>query len=202
MRGFELATNADWVSSPLQLDWETNSIVLDAANAHYEHGTSTVFVGAAEFRIPNAMLTRLYNVDDPASLTASAFRVSTGSGPAPAITVTVGSGEVRVTIENITFSKRKLRIRGDMRPRAPRNVRVRRTGATTATVRFLKALPRGSKVRGYLATCSSGGRVVRKSVAGSPLRLSGLSSSVWRCNVRAKSRAGLGRWASFRIPAR
>jgi hypothetical protein len=201
-RGFDLATNADWASTPPQLDFETNSIVLDVANAHFEPDGTTVFVGEAEFRLPNAMLRGLYNVDDPASLTASAFRVSTGSGPAPTITVAVGTGEVNVRIENITFSKRKLKITGDTRPRAPRTVRARRTGRTTATVRFLKALPRGSKVRGYVATCSSSGRVVRKSALASPIRMTGLSSSLWRCNVRAKSRAGLGRWASFRIPAR
>ena len=73
MRGFDLSTNADWVSSPLQLDYETNSIVLDASNSHFENDGTTVFVGEAEFRIPFAMLSRLYNVDDPASLTASAF---------------------------------------------------------------------------------------------------------------------------------
>jgi hypothetical protein len=201
-RGFDLATNADWASTPPQLDFDTNSIVLDVANAHFEPDGTTVFVGEAEFRLPNAMLSGLYGVDDPASLTASAFRVSTGSGPAPTITVVVGTGEVNVDIDNMTFSKRKLKITGDMRPRAPRNVTVRRTGRTTATLRFLKALPRGSKVRGYRVTCSSRGRIVRKSAVGSPVRLTGLSTSLWRCNVRATSRAGLGRWASFRIPAR
>lgn len=64
MRGFDLASNTDWVSTPLQLDYATNSIVLDVGNAHFEPDGTTVFRGAAEFRIPNAMLRRLYNVDD------------------------------------------------------------------------------------------------------------------------------------------
>jgi hypothetical protein len=68
MRGFDLSTNAEWVSTPLQLDYATNSIVLDASNSHFENDGTTVFVGEAEFRIPFAMLSRLYNVDDPASL--------------------------------------------------------------------------------------------------------------------------------------
>lgn len=200
MRGFDLATNADWVSSPLQLDWDTNSIVLDAANAHFEPDGSTVFVGGAEFRIPNAMLQRLYNVDDPGSLTASAFRVTAGVGPAPTVAVTVGAGEVHVTMENITFSKRKLRIRGDMRPRKPRDVRAARRSPTTGVVRFRRALPRGSKVRGYRALCLSGGQVRRGKAGASPVRIHNLTPGrSYRCSVRATSRAGLGRAASFRL---
>ena len=200
MRGFDLATNADWVSSPLQLDWETNAIVLDAANAHFEPGGTTVFVGSAEFRIPNAMLQRLYGVDDPASLTAAAFRVSAGTGPAPTVAVTVGSGEVHVRMTNITFSKRKLRILGDMRPRKPRDVRAVRVSATTGVVGFRKALPRGSKVRGYRALCLSGGQARRGQALRSPVRIRNLTPGRgYRCSVRATSRAGLGRPASFRL---
>jgi len=203
MRGFDLATNADWVSSPLQLDWDTNSIVLDAANAHFEPDGTTVFVGRAEFRIPNAMLQRLYNVDDPGSLTAAAFRVTAGSGPAPSVNVSVGAGEVHVTIANMTFSKRKLRIKGDMRPRKPRDVRAARRTATAGIVRFRKAVPRGSKVRGYRALCLSGGQVRRGKAGASPVRIKNLQPGrAYRCSVRATSRAGLGRAASFRIPAR
>jgi hypothetical protein len=201
-RGFDLATNADWASTPPQLDFDTNAIVLDIANSHFEPDGTTVFVGGAEFRLPNAMLSGLYNVDDPASLTASAFRVTAGTGPAPTVSVVVGTGDVNVSIQNITFSKRKLKIRGDMRPRAPRNVRAARTGVTTAIVRFDKALPRGSKVRGYRATCNSNGHVVTKSSLRAPLRLRGLRSTRYRCNIRAKSRAGLGFYRGFTIRAR
>ena len=117
MRGFDLSTNADWVSTPLQLDYDTNSIVLDAANAHFESDSTTVFVGEAEFRIPFAMLSRLYNVDDPASLTASAFRV-TAPGASASTSVVVGASSVKVELDGITFTKRRLRIHGDMTPRA------------------------------------------------------------------------------------
>ena len=200
MRGFDLASNAEWVSSPLQLDWGTNAIVLDAANAHFEPGGTTVFVGSAEFRIPNAMLQRLYNVDDPASLTASAFTVTAGAGPAPTVSVTVGMGEVHVTMENMTFSKRKLRIRGDMTPRRPRDVRPARGRPTTGVIRFRRALPRGSKVRGYRAVCVSRGQVRRGRAASSPVRVRNLDPNRrYRCTIRATSRAGLGRAAAFRL---
>jgi len=59
-------------------------------------------------------------------------------------------------------------------------------------------------VRGYQATCRSGGLTVRGSSFRSPLRVTGLvPSRRYACSVRAKSRAGLGRIGRVTIrPAR
>jgi hypothetical protein len=68
MRGFDLASNIDWVSSPLELDYLTNSIFLRVANSHFEGPPSpalTQFVGFAEFTLPFPMLHRLYDVTSP-----------------------------------------------------------------------------------------------------------------------------------------
>ena len=201
MRGFDLATNADWVSTPLQLDFATHAIVLDVANRHFEPDGTTPFVGSAEFRLPFAMLTRLYLVDDPATLTSSAFTVSAAGGAAPLVVVSVGSSSVHVTIENIAFSKRHLVIRGDTRPLAPRNLRAAHVTRTSALIRFDPSRRRGSKVRGYVATCSSGSLIVRGSGLRAPLRVRGLSPSRrYACTVRAKSHAGLGRIGRVAIP--
>ena len=202
MRGFDLASNTDWVSTPLQLDYATNSIVLDVANAHFEPDGVTVFRGAAEFRIPNAMLRRLYHVDDPPTLTASAFRVTTGSGPAATV-VDINPGSVHVAISGLTFSKRRLRIHGDTRPLRPRNLRAVRTSPTTARLRFDSSRRRGSLVRGYVANCRLGTRwVVRGQSLRPPIRVRGLiPGRSYPCRVRAKSRAGLGRVARTVIPA-
>ena len=202
MRGFDLATNADWVSSPLQLDFATNAIVLDVANAHFEPDGVTPFVGSAEFRLPNAMLRRLYLVDDPSTLTASAFRVSASSGPAPSVNVSVAASSVHVRITNIGFSRRRLRITGDTRPLAPRSLRAARVNATRGRIAFASSRARGSRVRGYTATCRSGSHVVHGSATSSPLTVRGLRSGRYACSVRAKSRAGLGRVASVAIRAR
>jgi Fibronectin type III domain len=201
MRGFDLSTNAEWVSTPLQLDYATNSIVLDASNSHFEHDGTTVFVGEAEFRIPFAMLSRLYNVDDPASLTASAFQV-TAPGASASTSVTVGASDVKVELDGITFTKRRLRIHGNTTPRAPTNVRAKRTSSSTALLGFTKARPRGSKVRGYKATCRAGSHVVTASSSRnrSPLRVAGLYYGTrYACTLRAKSHAGLGKIARISI---
>ncbi len=87
MRGFDLATSASWVSSPPTLDYATRAIVLDVANPHFEVGGVTPFVGSAEFKLPFAMLSHLYDVDDPASLTPAAFAATAGPGPAPTVSV-------------------------------------------------------------------------------------------------------------------
>ncbi len=205
MRGFDLSTNAEWVSTPLQLDYATNSIVLDASNAHFESDGTTVFVGEAEFRIPFAMLSRLYGVDDPATLTASAFTV-TAPGASASTSVVVGSGFVKVELDGITFSKRRLRIHGNMTPRSAKKLRAVRTSSSTGLIGFTKAKPRGSKVRGYKATCRAGSHVATASSTRnrSPMRVSGLRSGTsYTCTLRAKSKAGLGQTsAKIKIPAR
>lgn len=202
MSGFDLASSAEWISSPLTLDYATHAIVLDVANSHWEPGGSTLFVGSAQFRLPFPMLSRLYDVDDPASLTPAAFAVTAASGPAPTVTVAVGTGEVDVTMENLTFSKRRVRIRGDVRPGLPRQLRARRTTSTAGAIWFMKALPRGAKVRGYQAVCRAGSHVVRGSTAASPVRLRGLTAARYSCTLQAKSKAGLGRIARASIPRR
>lgn len=202
MRGFDFASSAEWTSSPPQLDPATHAIVIDVANTHFEPGGSSLFVGSAELKLPFPMLSRIYDVDDPASLTPAAFAVTAGTGSAPTISVVVGTGSVKVTLENLTFSKRRLRIKGDVRPGLPRSPHARRTTATNGAIWFMKALPRGAKVRGYEAVCRAGSHIVRGSAVGSPVRLHGLTSARHACTVRAKSKAGLGRIARVSIPPR
>jgi hypothetical protein len=200
MRGFDLATNAEWVSSPLQLDPATRAIVLDVANAHWEPSGMVLFSGSAEFRLPFPMLSRIYRVDDPASLTPAAFAVTAGMGAAPDVTVAVGADDLKVTMTGLEFSKRRLQIKGDVKPGRPRDVRAARTTAAMGTIRFLKALPRGAKVRGYQAVCKAGRHTVRASSAGAPLRVRGLRDARYSCTLRAKSNAGQGRVATIAIP--
>ena len=196
MRGFDLASNTDWVSTPLQLDFATNSIILDVANSHFENDGTTVFQGHAEFRLPNAMLTRLYNVDDPATLTPAAFAV-TGAGGAATTSVVINPASVEVVIDGMTFSKRKLRIRGKTQPLRPRALRAERKTATRGVIRSTGSKRRGSKVRGYQAVCRPGsGAAVRAETTRQdplPIRVTGLAPGKrYVCTVRAKSRAGLG----------
>jgi Fibronectin type III domain len=206
IRGFDLASNTDWVSTPLQLDWATNTIILDVANSHFENDGTTVFQGHAEFKLPNAMLTRFYNVDDPATLTAAAFAV-TGAGGAATSSVTVNPGNVNVVIDGITFSKRKLKIRGHTEPLRPRNLSAERKTETRGVIRSSGARARGSKVRGYQAVCRPGsGANVRAETTQQdplPIHVRGLTQGKrYECTVRAKSRAGLGVPGTVTMPRR
>jgi hypothetical protein len=203
MRGFDLASNIDWISSPLELDYVTHSIFVRVANAHFEADGTTPFVGFVEFKLPFPMLRRLYDVDDPASLTASAFSVS-GAGAAATTDVVVDptGHTVHVQLEGLTFSKRRLYLNGDTTPRAPWDLRAVRKSAGRGVLKFRPALPRGSQVRGYQARCvSGGGHVVGGQSLESPLRVTGLIGGVsYRCTVRAKSKAGLGKAARTTMP--
>jgi hypothetical protein len=208
MLGFDLASNIDWVSSPLELDYVTNSIFLRVSNAHFEADGSTVFQGSAEFKLPFPMLRRLYHVDDPASLTAAAFTV-TGAGGAATTTVVVDPGgeTVHVDIDGITFSKKRLTITGNTRPTKPLNVTAERLSPRRGKIRFDPAISRGSKVRAYKAYCThksgAGTFFASETGDGSPLLLTGLvPGRGYDCTVRARSRAGWSRAAQVRMPAR
>jgi Fibronectin type III domain len=206
VRGFDLASNTDWVSTPLQLNWATNTIILDVANAHFENDGTTVFQGHAEFKLPNAMLRRLYNVDDPVTLTSAAFAV-TGAGGAATTSVVVNPGSVEVVIDGMTFSKRKLKIQGRTHPLRPRNLSAERKTKTRGVLRSSGAKPRGSKVRGYQAVCRPGsGSAVRAETTREdplPIRVGGLTlGKRYECTVRAKSRAGLGLPGTVTMPRR
>jgi hypothetical protein len=206
MRGFDLASNADWVSSPLELDDSTNSIFLRVANAHFEHDGSTPFIGSAEFRLPFPMLRRLYEVDDPASLTPAAFSV-TGAGSAATTDIDVdGTGHtVHVQLEGLTFSRRRLQIHGDTRPSRTQDVVAGRRTSTRGRISFSAATSRGSMIRGYKATCRYSSPTLRHHSwiigPGSPLIVRHLRPGLrYTCSVRAISRAGLGRIARVTMP--
>ncbi len=204
MRGFDLASNTDWVSTPLQLDFATNSIILDVANSHFENDGTTVFQGHAEFKLPNAMLTRLYNVDDPGTLTPAAFAV-TGAGGAATTTVAINAASVEVVIDGMTFSKRKLRIHGKTQPLRPRELSAERKTSTRGVIRSEGSKRRGSLVRGYQAVCRPGaGATVRAETTQQnklPIVVNGLTPGKrYVCTVRAKSRAGLGVPGKVAIP--
>ena len=203
MRGYDFATNADWSSSPPTLNYDTHAFILDIGNAHFLHDGTTPFIGSAEFRFPFAMLSRLYEVDDPASLAAGSFTIS-GTGAAATTVVDIDSGGhvVHVAIEGMTFSKHRLRITGDMRPGGVRNLKATRVSGTVGKLKFDPAKSRGSKVRGYKATCrSDSGLVASGSANDSPLKATGLSRSVkYRCTIWAKSRFGDGAKRGVDLP--
>jgi hypothetical protein len=202
-RGFDMASNADWVSTPPQLEWETRSLIVDVGNAHFEPDGTTPFLGSAEMRLPFSMLKHLYYVDDPATLTASAFRVGASGTSAPDISVVVGDTDVDVKITNIPFSKRTIAIKGNVKPLAPKDIEAVRKSGRRAVVKFGKAKARGSKVTGYRVVCKRPGDTVKRSAAASPIGVKGLKKGEgYDCRVAAKSKAGLGRTRLDHLEAR
>jgi hypothetical protein len=198
MQGWDLVASTDWISSPPTLNYDTHTFIIDAANAHCANlapDPCVPFVGGVSMTFPFAMLSHLYEVDDPASLTASAFTV-TGAGSAATTTVSVDSAGhvVHVDMAGMTFSKRRLKVIGNMRPGGVRNLKAVRVSGTVGKLKFDPAKSHGSKVRGYKATCkSTSGLAASGSSDASPLKVTGLAPGVkYRCTVRARSRFGYG----------
>lgn len=199
MQGWDLVASTDWISSPPMLNYDTHTFVIDAANSHCANptgtGTCVPFVGGVSMTFPFAMLSHLYEVDAPGTLGPSAFSIS-GAGGAASTTVTVDDAGhvVHVDISGMTFSKRRIKVAGDMRPGGVRNLKAVRVSATVGKLKFDPAVPHGSKVRGYKATCkSASGLVASGSADASPLKVTGLAPGAkYRCTVWAKSRFGDG----------
>lgn len=207
MQGWDLVASTDWISSPPTLDYATHTFLIDAANAHCANpgpATCVPFVGGVSMTFPFAMLSGLYEVDDPASLTASAFTIS-GAGSAASTDVSVDpTGHVvHVDISGMTFSKHHLKVVGDMRPGGVRNLKAIRVSGTVGKLKFDPAKPHGSKIRGYVARCTSASGLVASGKSdGSPLKVTGLASGVkYHCVLQAKSHFGLGSKRSDDMPA-
>lgn len=202
--GFDFYNSSDWSSIPPQLNTDTNTIYVDVSNSHFKVDGVTPFYGHTEFVLPNAMLSYLYNVDDPASVTAGSFAVTTGGG-SPTTTVTILPGGVKVVIDNLSYSKHRLKIVGKTTPGRPKNLKARRTSSNMASIRTTGAKSRGSKVLGYDAICKSRvGKVHAwtKRTRKLPVRLTGLRRGYgYSCIVRARSRAGLGLASKVHIKA-
>jgi fibronectin type III domain protein len=197
MQGWDLTASTDWISSPPTLNFDTHTFFVDVANSHCEEPTGpacTPFVGSVEMTFPFAMLSHLYDVDDPASLGPTAFSFGgIGAGTAT-VTVNDAGHTVHVEITDLTFSKHRLKIVGNMRPGRVKNLEAIRVSGNAGKIKFDPAQSRGSKVRGYKATCKSGsGLVATGSADASPLKVTGLSPGVkYECKVWAKSRFGDG----------
>jgi len=206
MQGWDLVASTDWISQPPTLNYDTHTFIVDAANSHCGNlapDPCVPFVGLVSMTFPFAMLSHLYDVDDPGSLTASAFSVS-GAGSAATTSVTVDpSGHVvRVDMTGMTFSKRTLKVTGDMRPGGVRNLRAVRVSSTVGKLKFDPAKSHGSKVRRYDATCKSASGLVATGTADdSPLKVTGLAPGVkYECRMRAKSRFGYGPRRAVTMP--
>lgn len=201
---YDFSSSTDWASTRLNLAVD-HTIELDVSNAHFEPDGTTPFLGSVNLHLPFTMLSTYYDVDDPGALAPAAFSVTTG-GTTGATSVAIVGSAVNVRITGLTFSKRRLRIVGRTQPARPRLVSGARLSPTAARIRVgLRALSRGSRVRGYRVSCRRRGFTRNYLVASTTtftLRATGLplGSSV-TCTVRALSRAGLGLPINVAIPA-
>lgn len=184
---------------------------------HFRADGVTVFEARARLRIPNALLSTAYGIDLPRTLSSiglhltvfsSGFdgRSSSGTGSFRIFQEPDRSAMV-VEFRDATFASTNVQIRrGVIVPTAPTNVRAKRVTATRGWLTFRRALPQGSKITGYRASCTNrvgltlSGSVVSKSPAVTPRLRRGVH---YRCGVRAISKAGGGRSSVLvRMPLR
>jgi fibronectin type III domain protein len=189
-------TNVEETDIPPQITGDPAEIDETLVNSHLRPN-SDVFQGFYHIILPNKFLVDM-GVNDPTTLAADGIAATIGSGT---VTVTPGPTSTEVDVVGITFSPRKLRVkRGDVKPTRPTKLHLRRSSSHHIRLSFHHAKPRGSRITGYEGRCVAKGQPTRF-VSGkhSPLVDKALHSGVrYRCQVRAKSKAGAGSWSKHR----
>jgi hypothetical protein len=204
--GMNYATNIEATDIPPQVFGDpsagTAQLVIGLANPHFQHD-GDVFHGFLHMRIPNAFLKAVYDVDDPASMSGTSLTTSY-SGAAPGSGTTTVSQEASgnamlVDASGLTFSSKRLHIKpGVVTPTRATNLKAHRVTSHRGRIAFTRAKARGSHIRGYQARCVSLNKnsVVKDSGPSTPLVVHGLRAhTAYDCRVRAKSKAGFGKWS-------
>ncbi len=209
--GMDYASNIDAGTIPPQIvadDEGAAMILLEFANSHFQMTpATTVFKGQASIVIPNAFLKEVYSIDDPASLTTGGLApVLTGSGSGTVSVADIG-GALKVTVTDMTFSKRLLKIhRGNIKPGKPTHLKADRKTAGKVKLTYDRAKARGSKIKGYTITCSakSGPKHVLTVKDRKPATtVTGLhADTAYTCKVKARSKAGNGKAAKVKVSAK
>jgi Fibronectin type III domain len=185
-------TNVEESDLPPQVSGSPLQITEQLTNSH-KLATGAVFEGFFHAVLPNAFLVDM-GIDDPSTIDPGSVSTSIGSG---AVAVTPGAGSTEVDITGITFTHRVLKIkRGTITPTQPRITKAGRL-AHSVHLHFSRAHPRGSHIVRYEARCRASHHPSRISTAkGSPVVVKGLAAGVsYVCQVRARSKAGYGRWS-------
>jgi hypothetical protein len=185
-------TNVEESDLPPQVSGSPLQITEQLTNSH-KLATGAVFAGFFHAVLPNAFLVDM-GIDDPSTIDPASVSTSIGSG---AVAVAPGAGSTEVDITGITFTHRVLKIkRGTITPTRPRITKARRS-AHRVRLHFARAHARGSHIVRYQARCRASHHRTRTSTAkGSPLLVKGLAGGVgYACQVRARAKAGYGRWS-------
>lgn len=207
--GMDYSSNIDAGAIPPQIVKDPASgadmIFLELANSHFlKSPSTTVFKGQVSVVIPNNFLRLVYEIDDPASLTTSGLKPTiTGKGSGMVSVVDTGNA-LRVDVTDLTFSKRNVKVlRGNIKPGKPGRLSADRKNASAVKLSYDRAKARGSKVRGYIATCvakSGPKHVVTVKDKRPSTTVTGLSAkTAYTCKVRARSKAGNGGWAKVGV---
>lgn len=212
---------ASSVPPDIRYDGATDAYYLQVAlaNRRFLADGTTLVRGRAELRIPHAFLKLAYGVPDPTTMTGTSLEV-TGGGSTSVTTITQepGGQAMRVLVDRLTFpevgvadgtyrtaraaasSMKVVRVeRGVVTPARPRIAAARRLSPTKARLTHAGAKARGARITGYRARCAGGGDRVVVQGKGSRLVVRGLTAgTVYRCQVRALSKAGPSAWSPRR----
>ncbi|HEX3824896.1 MAG TPA: fibronectin type III domain-containing protein [Mycobacteriales bacterium] len=219
--GLDAWTNVEETSIPPQISGDPLQITAPLTNSRLL-ATGAVFHGFYHVILPNRFLEDM-GIDDPSTLDPAGLATSLGDG-AGTVAVTPGDISTEVDATGITFpvgtdphfrgrigtnsinahqatKRRVLRVkRGTITPTRPSALKARRT-THRVHLSFHHSKARGSRITGYQARCVAAHHTTRKAAGkNSPLLDRRLAAGVhYRCQIRAKSKAGYGSWSKRRV---
>jgi hypothetical protein len=199
--GFDRAQNAQGVNGIFLESAPDGSEFLSSemVNSHFLTDSSTPFNGQVRFRLPYKMLKESFNVPDPSTMVSTSLVGTVNSASATFdIMQDPDGGGVIVDVNGVHFSRKFLKVRrGNIKPTRPAITKAKRVSGALGRVTFTKARPRGARVQGYTARCVSGRQVVVAQGRYPTVVVTGLKKGRgYDCRVRAKSKAGPGRWSA------
>ncbi|RZI92138.1 MAG: hypothetical protein EOO67_09225 [Microbacterium sp.] len=196
--GFILASNAQYHEEPTY-DAAADALVVKMANPHLS-ATGVQAKGFFEAFLPNAYLTAVMGVPDPATLGSSAFTVQRiGATTLTPYTLTRTQDGIWIRVTNIGFSRPQFRVKAKPTvPGKPRLYDVVKLNRTQAKAKFYAPIANGNaRIDKYQARCHAPGKVWRyKSGVRSPLTVSSLTRGNVYCQTRAHNVKGWGRWST------
>jgi hypothetical protein len=197
--GMDSWTNVEETAIPPSITGDPLQVSIQLANSHFLNGSTTPFRGFYHIVLPNKFLKDM-GIDDPSTLDPAGVSTSVGTGSG-SVSVSPGPSSTQVDATGLTFSPRVLRVkRGVITPTRPSHLTAHRVSAHRGKLSFHRARPRGSKLRFYQARCAASHHATRFA-KGRHTRLvvKGLAAhKAYRCQVRAKAKAGYGHWSKKR----
>lgn len=188
----------------------THALTTELVSPHFRQDGTSVIHGDVRYRLSYRQMRLEMGIPNPETLTPGSLSGTINNGAGGGVFDTghdPDGGGFIIEASGFTFSLKKVEVAAaHINPTRPAISRTLRATPSRARIRHTMATPRGAKVIGYVARCStSGGHSLQATgpASSSRIAMTGLRHGrTYHCRVAARSKAGPSAWsARVRIAA-